>query len=144
MDPCSALRPIAIGLGPHALRYDWTAHYHIGGACLFVPLGMLTGNKSPRTCETQIAKEADELEHTPDAEEHELRLIDRATGSDSDEKKRVASQVTRKEDKALEALTSKERGPDPAGDPRSPAGVSFFLLRLGRSFPPCRFCGRPL
>jgi VIT1/CCC1 family predicted Fe2+/Mn2+ transporter len=35
--------------------------------------------------ETQVAREADELEHSPEAEEHELRIIYRAKGLDADE-----------------------------------------------------------
>ena len=75
---------------------------------------------------TQIAKEADELEHTPGAEEHELRLIYRAKGLDRDEAKRVAAEIMRDKDKALDALPREELGLDPAelgGNPWSAAGA---------------------
>ncbi|OTP78194.1 nodulin 21-related protein [Caballeronia sordidicola] len=40
---------------------------------------------------TQIAKEADELEHTPDAERHELALIYQSKGLGAAEARRSAN-----------------------------------------------------
>jgi VIT1/CCC1 family predicted Fe2+/Mn2+ transporter len=87
---------------------------------------------------TQIAKEADELEHTPDAERHELALIYQSKGLDAAEAKRVAAQIMQDKDKALDTLTREELGLDPAelgGNPWSAAGVSFCLFALGAIFP---------
>ncbi len=42
---------------------------------------------------TQIAKEADELEHTPDAERHELALIYQSKGLGAAEARRSAAQI---------------------------------------------------
>jgi VIT1/CCC1 family predicted Fe2+/Mn2+ transporter len=91
---------------------------------------------------TQIAKEADELEHSPEAEEHELSLIYRSKGLDADEAKRVASQMMRDKDKALDTLTREELGLDPAelgGNPWSATGVSFCLFSAGAIFPAMPF-----
>jgi VIT1/CCC1 family predicted Fe2+/Mn2+ transporter len=53
----------------------------------------------------QIAKEADEIEHAPDAERHELALIYQSKGLHADEARRVAAQMMRDKDKALDTLT---------------------------------------
>ncbi|SIT45788.1 conserved membrane hypothetical protein [Paraburkholderia piptadeniae] len=114
----------------------------IAGACSMALGEWLSVTNARELARTQIAREADELEHTPDAEEHELRLIYRSKGLDSDEARRVASQIMRDKDKALEALTREELGLDPAelgGNPWSAAGVSFCLFAIGAIFPAMPF-----
>ena len=114
----------------------------IAGACSMALGEWLSVTNARELAKTQIAKEADELEHTPEAEEHELRLIYRAKGLDRDEAKRVASQIMRDKDKALDALTREELGLDPAelgGNPWSAAGVSFCLFATGAIFPAMPF-----
>jgi VIT1/CCC1 family predicted Fe2+/Mn2+ transporter len=114
----------------------------IAGACSMALGEWLSVTNARELAKTQIAREADELEHTPDAEEHELRLIYRAKGLDSNEAKRVASQIMRDKDKALDALTREELGLDPAelgGNPWSAAGVSFCLFATGAIFPAMPF-----
>lgn len=114
----------------------------IAGACSMALGEWLSVTNARELARTQIAKEADELEHTPDAEEHELRLIYRAKGLEADEAKRVASQLMRDKDKALDALTREELGLDPAelgGNPWSAAVVSFFLFATGAIFPAMPF-----
>jgi VIT1/CCC1 family predicted Fe2+/Mn2+ transporter len=87
---------------------------------------------------TQIAREADEIEHTPDAERHELALIYQAKGIEVAEARRIAAQIMLDKDKALDTLTREELGIDPAelgGNPWSAAAVSFCLFSLGAIFP---------
>jgi VIT1/CCC1 family predicted Fe2+/Mn2+ transporter len=114
----------------------------IAGACSMALGEWLSVTNARELAKTQIAREADELEHTPEAEEHELSLIYRAKGLDSVVAKRVASQIMRDKDKALDALTREELGLDPAelgGNPWSAAGVSFCLFAIGAIFPAMPF-----
>ncbi|MEX3686867.1 VIT1/CCC1 transporter family protein [Paraburkholderia sp. BR14263] len=114
----------------------------IAGACSMALGEWLSVTNARELAKTQIALEADELEHTPDAEEHELRLIYRAKGLERDEAKRVAAQIMRDKDKALDALTREELGLDPAelgGNPWTAAGFSFLLFAVGAIFPAMPF-----
>ncbi|MFM0415208.1 VIT1/CCC1 transporter family protein [Paraburkholderia aromaticivorans] len=110
----------------------------IAGACSMALGEWLSVTNARELASTQIAKEAQEIEETPEAEEHELALIYRAKGLEADEAKRVASQMMRDKSKALDTLTREELGLDPAelgGNPWSAAGVSFCLFSLGAIFP---------
>jgi vacuolar iron transporter family protein len=110
----------------------------IAGACSMALGEWLSVTNARELARTQIAKEADEIEHTPDAERHELALIYQAKGIDADEARRVAEQIMRDKDKALDTLTREELGLDPAelgGNPWSAAAVSFCLFSLGAIFP---------
>ncbi|MFM0140774.1 VIT1/CCC1 transporter family protein [Caballeronia grimmiae] len=114
----------------------------IAGACSMALGEWLSVTNARELARTQIQREADELEHTPEAEEHELRMIYRAKGLDGDEASRVASQIMRDKDKALDALTREELGLDPAelgGNPWSAAAVSFCLFSAGAVFPAMPF-----
>ncbi|SAL63661.1 VIT family protein [Caballeronia udeis] len=114
----------------------------IAGACSMALGEWLSVTNARELARTQIAKEADELEHTPDAERHELALIYQAKGLDGDEARRVAAQIMRDKDKALDTLTREELGLDPAelgGNPWSAAGVSFCLFSMGAIFPAMPF-----
>jgi VIT1/CCC1 family predicted Fe2+/Mn2+ transporter len=94
----------------------------IAGACSMALGEWLSVTNARELASTQIAKEA---------EEHELMLIYRAKGLDADEARRVASQMMRDKDKALDTLTHEELGLDPAElgcNPWSAAGVSFCLF----------------
>jgi len=91
---------------------------------------------------TQIAKEKDELDHMPDAERHELALIYQAKGIDAAEAKRVAAQIMRDKDKALDTLTREELGLDPrelGGNPWTAALASFTLFAVGAIIPGIAF-----
>ncbi|MFM0472054.1 VIT1/CCC1 transporter family protein [Paraburkholderia strydomiana] len=114
----------------------------VAGSCSMALGEWLSVTNARELARTQIAKEADELEHTPEAEEHELRLIYRAKGLDNDEARRVAAQIMKDKDKALDALTREELGLDPAelgGNPWSAAAVSFCLFSAGAIFPAMPF-----
>jgi VIT1/CCC1 family predicted Fe2+/Mn2+ transporter len=114
----------------------------VAGACSMALGEWLSVTNARELARTQIAKEADELEHTPDAERHELALIYQSKGLDAAEARRVAAQIMRDKDKALDTLTREELGLDPAelgGNPRTAGLVSFFLFSIGAVFPALPF-----
>jgi len=87
---------------------------------------------------TQIAKEAEELEQTPEAEEHELALIYQAKGLPKADAQRVARELMTNKNAALDTLAREELGidpSDPGGNPVSAAVTSFALFALGAIFP---------
>ena len=91
---------------------------------------------------TQIAREREELEQTPDAERKELALIFQAKGLPRDEARRAAAGIMRDKAAALETLAREELGIDPAemgGNPWSAAGFSFVLFAVGAAFPVAPF-----
>jgi vacuolar iron transporter family protein len=114
----------------------------VAGACSMALGEWLSVTNARELARTQLAKEADELEHTPDAERHELALIYQAKGIDADEARRVAAQIMRDKDEALDTLAREELGIDPkelGGNPWTAAGVSFCLFALGAAFPTAAF-----
>jgi len=114
----------------------------IAGACSMALGEWLSVTNARELATTQIAREAEELEHTPEAEQRELALIYQAKGLDRDEAQRVAEQIMRNHDKALDTLTREELGIDPdelGGNPWSAAGTSFGLFTLGAIFPAMPF-----
>ncbi|WP_322011352.1 VIT1/CCC1 transporter family protein [Paraburkholderia sp. J12] len=114
----------------------------VAGACSMALGEWLSVTNARELARTQLAKEADELEHTPDAERHELALIYQAKGLDADEARRVAAQIMRDPDQALDTLAHEELGIDPkelGGNPWSAAAVSFCLFSLGAVFPAAAF-----
>ncbi len=114
----------------------------IAGACSMALGEWLSVTNARELARTQIAKEADEIESSPEAEEHELALIYRAKGIEPGEARRVAAQIMRDKDKALDTLTREELGLDPAelgGNPWSAAAVSFCLFSAGAIVPAMPF-----
>lgn len=114
----------------------------IAGACSMALGEWLSVTNARELAQTQIAREAEELEHTPEAEQRELALIYQAKGLDKEEAHRVAEQIMRNHDKALDTLTREELGIDPeelGGNPWSAAGTSFGLFALGAIFPAMPF-----
>lgn len=110
----------------------------IAGACSMALGEWLSVTNARELAQTQIAKEADEIEHAPATEQHELALIYEAKGIEPAEARRVAAQIMRDKQKALDTLTREELGIDPAelgGNPWSAAAVSFCLFSLGAIFP---------
>jgi VIT1/CCC1 family predicted Fe2+/Mn2+ transporter len=110
----------------------------IAGACSMALGEWLSVTNARELAQTQIAKEADEIEHAPDAEQHELALIYEQKGIEPAEARRVAAQIMRDKQKALDTLTREELGIDPAelgGNPWSAAAVSFCLFSLGAILP---------
>ena len=114
----------------------------VAGSCSMALGEWLSVTNARELARTQIAKEADELEQTPDAERHELALIYEAKGIEAGEARRVAAQIMRDKDKALDTLTREELGLDPdeqGGNPWSAAAVSFMLFAAGAALPTAPF-----
>ena len=87
---------------------------------------------------TQIAKEREEIEQAPEAEQKELALIFQAKGLGRADAQRVAAALMRDKQAALDTLAREELGIDPAemgGNPWTAAGFSFALFALGAIFP---------
>jgi VIT1/CCC1 family predicted Fe2+/Mn2+ transporter len=88
--------------------------------------------------QTQIAREADELEQTPLAEQHELALIFQAKGMPKGDAQRVAVNIMKDKQGALDTLVREELGIDPeelGGNAWSAAATSFALFSAGAIFP---------
>lgn len=114
----------------------------VAGACSMALGEWLSVTNARELARTQLAREADEIEHTPDAERHELALIYQAKGIDAEEARRVAAQIMQDRDHALDTLAREELGIDPkelGGNPWSAAAVSFCLFSLGAAFPTAPF-----
>jgi vacuolar iron transporter family protein len=91
---------------------------------------------------TQIAREKEEIEQTPDAERKELALIFQAKGLPREDARRAAAQIMRDPRVALDTLAREELGIDPremGGNPWSAAAFSFMLFAIGAAFPVAPF-----
>lgn len=87
---------------------------------------------------TQIAREKEELEQTPEAEQKELALIFQAKGLERSEANKLAAKLMRDKESALNTLAREELGidpSDPGGNPWSAAGFSFALFAIGAVIP---------
>ncbi|SAK88011.1 VIT1/CCC1 transporter family protein [Caballeronia ptereochthonis] len=114
----------------------------IAGAASMALGEWLSVTNARELARTQIAKEKDELDHMPDAERHELALIYQAKGIDPAEARRVAAEIMRDKDKALDTLTREELGLDPrelGGNPWTAALASFTLFAIGAICPAVAF-----
>ncbi len=110
----------------------------IAGACSMALGEWLSVANARDLAKTQLAKEQEEIEQTPDAEQHELALVYQAKGLPKDDAQRVAAQIMRSGPAALDTLAREELGIDPrelGGNPWSAAGVSFALFALGAAVP---------
>jgi vacuolar iron transporter family protein len=110
----------------------------IAGACSMALGEWLSVTNARELAEKQIAQEAEELEQTPLAEEHELALIFQAKGLPKDDAQRVAGQIMQDKRGALDTLAREELGIDPAelgGNPWTAAATSFALFSAGAIFP---------
>jgi vacuolar iron transporter family protein len=110
----------------------------IAGACSMALGEWLSVTNARELARTQIAREREEIEHTPEAEQKELALIFQAKGLERAEAQRVAAQIMRDKESALDTLVREELGIDPAemgGNPWSAAAFSFVLFAAGALFP---------
>lgn len=110
----------------------------VAGACSMALGEWLSVTNARELANTQLGKEAEEIEQTPAAEEHELALIYQAKGLSKPEAERVAAELMRDKKAALDTLAREELGIDPAelgGNPVSAAGTSFALFSVGAIFP---------
>ncbi|HUN76424.1 MAG TPA: VIT1/CCC1 transporter family protein [Steroidobacteraceae bacterium] len=108
------------------------------GACSMALGEWLSVTNARELARTQIAKEAEEVERTPEAEEHELALIYQAKGLNKADAQRVAAELMSDKKAALDTLAREELGIDPTelgGNPWSAAATSFALFSMGAIFP---------
>jgi vacuolar iron transporter family protein len=112
------------------------------GACSMALGEWLSVANARELAQTQMAREAEEIEQTPLAEQHELALIFQAKGMPKEDAQRVAAQMMKDKKGALDTLAREELGIDPAelgGNPWSAAGTSFVLFSAGAIFPVAPF-----
>jgi VIT1/CCC1 family predicted Fe2+/Mn2+ transporter len=110
----------------------------IAGACSMALGEWLSVTNARELAQTQIGKEAEELEQTPRAEQRELELIFQAKGLPKEDAQRVAADLMRDKKGALDTLAREELGIDPAelgGNPSSAALTSFALFSCGAIIP---------
>jgi vacuolar iron transporter family protein len=108
------------------------------GACSMALGEWLSVTNARELAQTQIAREAEELEQTPAAEQHELALIFQAKGMPKEDAQRVSIEVMKDKRGALDTLVREELGIDPAelgGNAWSAALTSFALFSGGAIFP---------
>ena len=110
----------------------------LAGACSMALGEWLSVTNARELAQTQISQEAEELEHTPEAEQRELALIFQAKGLPKEEAQRVASTLMKNKKSALDTLVREELGIDPTelgGNAWAAAGTSFALFSAGAIFP---------
>jgi vacuolar iron transporter family protein len=110
----------------------------LAGACSMALGEWLSVTNARELAGTQIAKEREEIEQTPEAEQKELALIFQAKGLERADAQRVAAELMRDKEAALDTLVREELGIDPAelgGNPWSAAGFSFALFAAGALVP---------
>jgi len=86
----------------------------------------------------QIQREREEIEQTPEAEQHELALILQAKGLPKAEAQQAAKRIMANKPAALDMLAREELGIDPqemGGNPWTAAVLSFALFALGALMP---------
>lgn len=108
------------------------------GACSMALGEWLSVTNARELARTQIDKEAEELEQSPQSEQNELTLIFQAKGLPKPDAQRVSSELMKDKKKALDTLAREELGIDPAelgGNPWSAAATSFALFSLGAICP---------
>lgn len=110
----------------------------IAGACSMALGEWLSVTNARDLARSQLGKEQQEIEQTPEAERHELALIYQAKGLQKEDAQRVAEQIMQSGPAALDTLAREELGIDPSelgGNPWAAAGVSFSLFALGACVP---------
>src|SRR5215469_11592643 len=114
----------------------------VAGACSMALGEWLSVTNARELASTQIAKEAEEIEQTPQAEQRELALIYQAKGLHKADAERVAAELMTNKKAALDTLAREELGLDPAelgGNPWSAAATSFALFSIGAVVPVIAF-----
>jgi len=110
----------------------------LAGACSMALGEWLSVANARELAETQIGREREELEQTPESEQHELTLILQAKGLPKNEAAHAAAHIMQNKSVALDTLAREELGLDPeelGGNPWSAAGVSFGLFSIGAIVP---------
>jgi vacuolar iron transporter family protein len=110
----------------------------VAGACSMALGEWLSVTNARELASTQIAREAQEIEQTPQAEQHELALIYQAKGLQKADAERVAAELMSDKKAALDTLAREELGVDPqelGGNALAAAATSFALFSIGAIFP---------
>jgi VIT1/CCC1 family predicted Fe2+/Mn2+ transporter len=134
---CLIIAIAGAGVAPRTVLVSGIAGL-AAGACSMALGEWLSVTNASELARTQIAQEAEEIEQTPQAEQHELALIYQAKGVPQAEAQRIAADLMRNKQGALDALTREELGIDPAelgGNPWSAAATSFLLFSTGACVP---------
>jgi VIT1/CCC1 family predicted Fe2+/Mn2+ transporter len=108
------------------------------GACSMALGEWLSVTNARELAQTQIAREAEELEQTPLAEQNELALIFQAKGMPKADAQRAAADIMKDKKGALDTLVREELGIDPkelGGNAWTAAATSFALFAAGAIFP---------
>ena len=108
------------------------------GACSMALGEWLSVTNARELAQSQMDREAEEIEQTPEAEEKELALIYQAKGLAKEDAQRIAQRLMRDKGAALDTLAREELGINPAdlgGNPWSAAITSFMLFSIGELFP---------
>src|SRR6202790_2949330 len=112
------------------------------GACSMALGEWLSVTNARELAQTQMAREAEEIEQTPLGEQHEMALIFQAKGMAKEDAQRVAELMMKDKKGALDTLAREELGIDPAelgGNAWSAAATSFALFSAGAIFPTAPF-----
>jgi vacuolar iron transporter family protein len=134
---CLIIGIAGAGVAPRTILLSGIAGL-VAGACSMGLGEWLSVTNARELARTQIAREAEEIEQTPQAEQHELALIYQAKGLPQAEAQRIAANLMRNKQGALDALTREELGIDPAelgGNPWSAAATSLLLFAAGACVP---------
>jgi VIT1/CCC1 family predicted Fe2+/Mn2+ transporter len=110
----------------------------VAGACSMALGEWLSVANARELATMQLEKEREEIEQSPEAEQHELALILQAKGVAKAEAQRAAAQIMQDKEGALDTLAREELGIDPAelgGNPWTAAATSFALFAVGAVFP---------
>ncbi|MBL6749597.1 MAG: VIT1/CCC1 transporter family protein [Nevskia sp.] len=134
---CLIMGVAGAGTGSRAILLTGLAGL-AAGACSMALGEWLSVTNARELAQTQIGKEAEELEQTPQAEQNELALIFQAKGLPKADAQRVAAELMKDKKGALDTLAREELGIDPAelgGNAWSAAATSFALFSAGAVFP---------
>jgi VIT1/CCC1 family predicted Fe2+/Mn2+ transporter len=110
----------------------------IAGACSMALGEWLSVSNARELAATQMERERQEIEQTPEAEQHELALILQAKGLPKHEAQHAAQHIMSDKTAALDMLAREELGIDPqelGGNTWTTAGVSFALFSVGALVP---------
>jgi VIT1/CCC1 family predicted Fe2+/Mn2+ transporter len=134
---CLVMGVAGAGIASQAILLTGVAGL-VAGACSMALGEWLSVLNSRELAQTQLQREALELQEAPEAEQKELALIYESKGLSRHEAERVAARLMAQPDTALEALAREELGIDPndlGGNPLRAAVVSFVLFALGAAVP---------
>ncbi len=134
---CLLMGVVGAGTGERAIIMTGMAGL-IGGACSMALGEWLSVSNARELATAQMEREREEIEQTPEAEQHELALILQAKGLPKPEAQNAAMRIMGNKAAALDMLAREELGIDPqelGGNAWTAAGVSFALFSVGALVP---------